>query len=128
MQSNLVDWIVIDNKKSKLDFGFEFGLSIQFYHFNPNPKSSQYFAGYRNFKKMLGCLWAFNIYYSWKFFKIFWIVIGFGLDCQSILKSGFGMTITYMWWIWIRLIIQKNWIEQQPDKRDQSTNFHFYDN
>jgi hypothetical protein len=36
LQSNKVDWIVIDNRKSKLDFGF--GLSIQFYHFNPNPK------------------------------------------------------------------------------------------
>jgi hypothetical protein len=36
LQSNKVDWIVIDNPKSKLDFGF--GLSIQFYHFNPNPK------------------------------------------------------------------------------------------
>jgi hypothetical protein len=35
LQSNLVDWIVIDNPKSKLDFGF--GLSIQFFHFNPNP-------------------------------------------------------------------------------------------
>jgi hypothetical protein len=34
--SNLVDWIVIDNPKSKLDFGF--GLSIQFSCFNPNPK------------------------------------------------------------------------------------------
>jgi hypothetical protein len=38
LQSNKVDWIVIDNPKSKLDFGF--GLSIQFYHFNPNPKIS----------------------------------------------------------------------------------------
>ncbi len=28
LQSNLVDWIVIDNPKSKLDFGF--GLSIHF--------------------------------------------------------------------------------------------------
>jgi len=35
LQSNLVDWIVIDNPKAKLDFGF--GLSIQFCHFNPNP-------------------------------------------------------------------------------------------
>jgi hypothetical protein len=33
----LVDWIVIDNPKSKSDFGF--GLSIQFLHFNPNPKA-----------------------------------------------------------------------------------------
>jgi len=35
LQSNLVDWTVIDNPKSKLDFGF--GLSIQLCHFNPNP-------------------------------------------------------------------------------------------
>jgi hypothetical protein len=36
LQSNLMDWIVIDNPKSKLDFGF--GLSIQCFPFNPNPK------------------------------------------------------------------------------------------
>jgi len=40
-QSNFVDWIVIDNPKSKLDFGF--GLSIQFCHFNPYPKYQNYF-------------------------------------------------------------------------------------
>jgi len=34
LQSSLVDWIVIDNPKSKSDLG----LSIQFCHFNPNPK------------------------------------------------------------------------------------------
>ncbi len=50
LQSNLVDWIVIYNPKSKSDFGF-------------------------------------------------------GLDCQSILKIefGFGLSITYLWWIWIGL-------------------------
>jgi hypothetical protein len=37
LQSSLVDWIVIDNQKSKSDLGF--GLSIQFLHFNPNPKA-----------------------------------------------------------------------------------------
>jgi hypothetical protein len=37
LQSSLVDWIVIDNPKSKSDFGF--GLLIQFLHFNPNPKA-----------------------------------------------------------------------------------------
>ena len=38
-----MDWIVIviDNPKSKSDFGF--GLSIQFCHFNPNPKYQNYF-------------------------------------------------------------------------------------
>jgi len=41
LQSNLVDWIVIDNPKSKLDFGF--GLSIQIGHFNPNPIQQNYF-------------------------------------------------------------------------------------
>jgi hypothetical protein len=41
LQSNLVDWFVIDNPKSKLDFGF--GLSIKFCHFNPNPKLHNYF-------------------------------------------------------------------------------------
>jgi hypothetical protein len=41
LQSNLVHWIVIDNPKSKSDFGF--GLSIQFCHFNPNPIYHNYF-------------------------------------------------------------------------------------
>ncbi len=36
LQSSLVDWIVIDNSKSKLDIGFV--LSNQFCHFNSNPK------------------------------------------------------------------------------------------
>jgi hypothetical protein len=36
-----VDWIVIDNPNSKLDFGF--GLSIQFFHFDPNPKKFKKF-------------------------------------------------------------------------------------
>jgi len=47
---------------------------------------------------------------------ISWIVIEFGLNRQSILKSGFlfGMSITYSLWIWIGLRIQKKWIEQQP--------------
>jgi hypothetical protein len=44
LQSNLVDWIVIDNPKSKLDFGF--GLSIHFCHFNPNPKYHNYLSWY----------------------------------------------------------------------------------
>ena len=41
-------------------------------------------------------------------------MIGFGLDCQSILKSGFGFSIIFLRWIWIGLTIQKNWIEQYP--------------
>jgi hypothetical protein len=42
-----------------------------------------------------------------EYFFSFWIVIG--LDCQSVLKSGFGfgLTITYLQWIWIGLTIQK---------------------
>ena len=45
-----------------------------------------------------------------------WIVIGFGLDCQSILKSGcgFGLSIINLQRIWIGLTIRKNWIEQYP--------------
>jgi hypothetical protein len=44
-----------------------------------------------------------------------WIVIGFGLDCQSILKSGFGFgfSIAFLYWIWIVLTIQKDRIEQK---------------
>ncbi len=41
LQSILLDWIVIGNPKSKSDFGF--GLSIQFLHFNPNPKTNIFF-------------------------------------------------------------------------------------
>ncbi len=41
LQSYSVDWIVIDNPKSILDFGL--GLSIQFCHFNPNTKIFNYF-------------------------------------------------------------------------------------
>jgi len=39
-----------------------------------------------------------------------------GGDCQSVLKIGFGfgLSITYLCWIWIGLTIQKNWIEQYP--------------
>ena len=50
------------------------------------------------------------------FFSSSRIVIGFGLDFQSILKSGFGFgfKITFLCWIWIGLTIQKNWIEQKP--------------
>jgi len=38
-----------------------------------------------------------------------WIVIGIWLDCQSILKCGFDMLITYLWWIWIGLIKKSDW-------------------
>ncbi len=45
--------------------------------------------------------WPFNICYPISFSKNSWIVIGFGLDCQSIYKIrfGFGLPITYLWWI-----------------------------
>ncbi len=48
------------------------------------------------------------------FSKSYWIVIGFALHCQSILKRGwgFGLKITYLWWIWIGLTTQKNRIVQ----------------
>jgi len=56
------------------------------------------------------------IFAALNFSKSSWIVIGFGLDCQSNLKSGFGFgfSIIYLDWIWIGLTIQKNWIEQYP--------------
>jgi len=41
LKSNLVDSIVLDNPKSKSYF--RFGLSIQFCHFNPNPKYHNHF-------------------------------------------------------------------------------------
>jgi hypothetical protein len=43
------------------------------------------------------------------FYLCSWIVIGFGLDFQSILKSGFGFvfSIIFLCWIWIGLTIQK---------------------
>jgi hypothetical protein len=111
LQSSLVDWIVIDNPKSKLDFGF--GLSIQFLHFNPNPKAiiflikkpktpaikPSYFLstfvlqliswlikicllGIPCLKHLCKILLMFAAFH---FFSSSWIVIGFGLDCQSIL-------------------------------------------
>ena len=33
----------------------------------------------------------FLMFAAFHFFSSSWIVIGFGLDCQSILKSGFGL-------------------------------------
>ncbi len=52
-------------------------------------------------------------------------MIGFGLNCQSNLKNGFGLglTITYLQWIWIGLTIQKNSIEQQPGNSFPVLNF-----
>jgi hypothetical protein len=43
-----------------------------------------------------------------------WIVIEFGLDCQSFLKREFrfGFSITFLHWIWIGMTIHKNWVEQ----------------
>jgi hypothetical protein len=37
LKSDFVEGIVIDNPKSKSDFGF--GLTIKFFNFNPNPKN-----------------------------------------------------------------------------------------
>ena len=73
---------------------------------------------------LLGIPWCFGknskaFYYLLPLFfaKSSWIVIGFGLDCQSILKIGFGFgfSIIYLLWIRIGLTIQNNWIEQYPD-------------
>jgi len=41
-------------------------------------------------------IWLFKICYHISFSKYSWIVIGFGLDFQSILKFGFGLSITYL--------------------------------
>jgi hypothetical protein len=110
LKSILVDWIVIDNPKSKLDFGFEF--SIQFSHFNPNPKYQNHFikkfkfhsASCSNneakllFIKIFKChklvrdvsweIQCINIKNGHIIFAVLylWIVIGFGFDCQTILK------------------------------------------
>jgi len=62
LQSNLVDWIVIDNPKSKLDFGF--GLSIQFCHFNPNPKLHNYFIKKLKFHSALCSTNEANTFYQ----------------------------------------------------------------
>jgi len=53
--------------------------------------------------------WPFHIYCPFSFSKDSWIVIGFGLDCQSILKIGFGfgLSIKYLCLIWIGLTIKK---------------------
>jgi len=107
--SSLIDCIVIDNPKLKLDFGF--GLSIQFFHFNPNLTNQNiilivYFLKLNNIRTKL---------FNWKFLNhclikpslgasivvkkksslISLIVIGFWFDCQSIMKSGFGLSIIY---------------------------------
>ena len=54
-------------------------------------------------------------------------MIGFGLDCQSILKSGFGfgLSIIYLQRIWIGLTIQKNWIEQYPAGGPRYSQIHY---
>ncbi len=49
------------------------------------------------------------IFAAFYFFKTSLIIIQFVLDWQSILKIGvkFGLSITYLWWIWIALAIKK---------------------
>jgi len=51
--------------------------------------------------------WPFNFCCPTSFSKNSLIVIWFGLDCQSILKIGFGygLSITYLLWILIGLTI-----------------------
>jgi len=121
LKSNLVDWIVIDNPRSKLDYGFEF--SIQFCNFNPNLKYQNQSCSNNEakllFTKIFKChklvrdvsweIHSINIKIGHVIFAVLylWIVIGFKLDCQSILKIWFGLSITYLWWIWIWLTIQK---------------------
>ncbi len=117
------------------------GLSIQFLHFNPNPKAIIFLIkklkthgqscsskkaklfliticlafkklvdknmplGNSMFKTLMQN--TFNV--CCLFFSSSWNVIGFGLDFQSILKSGFGFgfSIIFLCWIWIGLTIQK---------------------
>jgi len=43
LQSSLADWIVIDNPKLKLDFGF--GLSIQYFSFQSKSTKSEFSIG-----------------------------------------------------------------------------------
>jgi len=49
-----VDWIVIviDNPKLKLYLAFE--LSIQFFHFNPNPRKPEFFINILKFHSAVG--------------------------------------------------------------------------
>jgi len=69
LQSNLVDWIVIDHPNSKSDFGF--GLSIQFCCFNPNPKYQNYFIKKLKFHTKNSWIW---IRLSIHFENWIWIV------------------------------------------------------
>jgi hypothetical protein len=49
------------------------------------------------------------------FLSSIWIVIGFGLDCQSILKSGFIWIFNHIFVLDLDWIDNpKNWIEQKP--------------
>ncbi len=104
-----MDWIVIDNPFSKLDFGF--GLSIRFsisikiqksvffvkkltFHHSSNSKAKLLKWTFWN-HCLITALWV----------PIRWIVLEFRLDCQSIMKNGFGLTI------------QKSRIGQYPANR-----------
>ena len=121
-------------------------MSIQQFQFNPNPKKyefllfltqnlhSSYSKSSHFFVNSVHKLWGkqksqgtfqnFNTKLENWCLKInkrekdvlSWIVMGFELDCQSILKSGFGfgLSIINLQRIWIGLTIQKNRIEQYP--------------
>ena len=90
--------------QSKSKSTFQNGMTIQSKS-NHNPKKNSVFVKCSDyFLKMLSPHGPFlhpkqhtNFFY--------WIVIGFGLDCQSILKSGFrfGFSITNLKIIWIGL-------------------------
>ena len=90
LQSILLYWIVIDNPISKSGFGF--GLSIQKFQFNPDPKNHYFYylllKFHRNFSKPSQILLI--------------VLIKFGLNKSPLQR------------IWIGLTIQKSWIDQYP--------------
>jgi len=124
LQSNLVDWIVIDNPKSKPDFGF--GLSIQLCHFNPNPKYKNYFIK----KLVFHCASCSNNEAKLLFIKIFKQLCNLSVRLQAQVDSRCLLGISWLYyktlsyniyyaisfsknsWIWIGLTIQNYRIEQ----------------
>ncbi len=59
--------------------------------------SGLWFWSWLDFDWIVNQFWKVDWYLDWQQHICDW----FGLDCQSILKSGFvfGLTITYLWWI-----------------------------
>ena len=136
LKSVLLDWIVIDNPISKSGFGF--GLSIQQFHYNPNPKKPDSFIFYQenwirfNFKAKPILLIALkSLYVVWGGEMVpgdlafsrnnlsTWQKHNFSLDCDWI-WIGFGLDLDWIWiglsfhfekWIWI-------WIDNHKFSKD----------